>query len=136
MTNKNKQLFLALYKATGDPKLSGRLAGVNGRALHRATVFRWTQNDPAFKKEMAEIAVLHRSIAAGEFNALHSKAVQVIDDLLTPGPNREYIDTAIAFRTAQWQLKSQGIGIERTEPIRPIEGSGKPVEIVVRSPKG
>ena len=125
-TNLLKDLWLRVYRATGDRKVATDRIG-----RPQTTVEWWIQDDAAFRAERDKIAETWHAILSDDFKALGVEALDTVRDLL------EYPWTSdeLKFKISQWILKTQNVGMEKADLRQgaPAGGGGR-VNVTVNLP--
>lgn len=109
-----KAFFLRVYQSTGDFAMACAAAG-----RHHATIETWSRKDPVFKERREELAAVWRALLDTNFKALGVKALETVEVIL----ESDAADPALRAKLAQWILKSQSVGVEKTATLG-IEHSG------------
>lgn len=117
-----KKLWLKLYRATGNQIACERIERLPN------TVERWLTDDRAFREERDKIRDTWDGLLNGRFAALGEEAVEVVKEIL----ENPLTDDALKIKVAQWVLKSQGIGVEKSKTTMEHAGpNGGPIPTIV-----
>lgn len=110
---KLKDLWIRLYRVTGNTQIASDRIGTRW-----ITVLGWLNDDEEMRGKRDEIKSTWQGLLKGKFTSLGAESVGVVEEVLQD----EDADPALRIKVAQWVLKSQGVGVERSSTS--VEHSG------------
>ena len=112
---KLKDLWLRLYRVSGNTQVASDRVGKRW-----ITVLGWLNEDEQMRATRDSIRDTWDGLLKGRFKALGDESVKVVEGILEDSD----ADPALRVKIAQWVLKSQGVGVERSATSAEHSGPG------------